>query len=147
MSRRSRRKIWAAAVAIVIIVAAVAIIEAELPPARTPSPSATTSAAAVAWQGHLYYTTPSTFMSGGNFSFTYPSGYILKEDTLSAKRHEVIIASRDGSQTIEINVNACTEYKACKMVSGVPIGTNASGSAAQKLFDTVTGSFVMKSAQ
>lgn len=142
-------------ITIVIIVAVAAAIgyflwyRPAMAPASPVTPSSatttTTTAAAPAapkWNGDLYYTTPSTLMKGGNFSFMYLSGTSITKNALVSGKHEIVLTkSGSAGGTLYINVSPCSAYATCKEVSGIPIGTNATGSDMQKLFDAVTGSF------
>lgn len=135
-----------AVVAVVLVVAAGYILwrrSATAPSTPALTAGVLTAAAPLSWHGNLYYTTPSTLMNGGNFSFTYPSGVLLKRDVLVDGKHEIVLAERmNTAETLEINVAPCSSYVSCKEVEGVPIGMNTTGTDMRSLFESVTGTFV-----
>ncbi|MBU6500758.1 MAG: hypothetical protein KGJ89_04950 [Patescibacteria group bacterium] len=96
-----------------------------------------------------------TFVSGpnlspyGNFNFSYPVGFLIKEDDIrkdaTGKQYHVVVLAETvaASNTLEINWpdKTCQNYGKCQTVKGVVIGTNATDSEFLAAFNKVVAGF------
>ena len=97
----------------------------------------------------IYFTTSVDKAPYGNFSFTYPAGFFLKEDDIKSdsagKKYHVVVLERTAAPAGAIEINrpgkACSDYAKCETAKGVVIGTNSTDTGFLGIFNEVVGGF------
>jgi len=97
----------------------------------------------------IYFTTSVDKAPYGNFNFTYPAGFLLKEDDTKSdsagKKYHVVVLERTAAPAGAIEINrpgkACSDYAKCETAKGVVIGTNSTDTGFLGIFNEVVGGF------
>ena len=143
-------------IGLVIILAAAGILSLlilragrESAPVKTVKIAGSPLSSAPAAPIKIYFTTSVDKAPYGNFNFTYPVGFFLKEDDIKSdsagKKYHVVVLERTAAPAGAIEINrpgkACSDYAKCETAKGVVIGTNSTDTGFLGIFNEVVGGF------
>jgi hypothetical protein len=140
-----RAVILVAALVVILLGAIYAIYFSKKQAPSVGSPLSSAPAAPI----KIYFTTSVDKAPYGDFNFTYPVGFLLKEDDIKSdsagKKYHVVVLERTAAPAGAIEINkagkTCADYAKCETAKGVVIGTNSTDPGFLGIFNEVVGGF------